>query len=75
MPSDRWDIGTGDSLLASNRQLHDELTRLRVPHAFEEYDGDHTSKVRERIERNLLPFFSKNLVAPANPTLPAAPQP
>jgi enterochelin esterase-like enzyme len=69
------DIGTGDSLLASNRQLHDALTRLRVPHSFEEYDGDHTNKVRERLERNLLPFFSKNLVAPANPTLPAAPQP
>jgi hypothetical protein len=26
--------------------------------------------VRERIERNVLPFFSKNLVAPANPTSP-----
>jgi hypothetical protein len=68
------DIGTSDPLLASNRQLHDALTRLRVPHAFEEYDGDHTNKVRERIESNLLPFFSKNLVAPANPTSPA-PQP
>jgi enterochelin esterase-like enzyme len=68
------DIGTSDTLLASNRQLHDALTRLRVPHAFEEYDGDHTNKVRERIESNLLPFFSKNLVAPANPTSPA-PQP
>ena len=68
------DIGTGDPLLASNRQLHDALTRLRVPHAYEEYDGDHTNKVRERIERNVLPFFSKNLVAPANPTSPA-PQP
>jgi S-formylglutathione hydrolase len=69
------DIGTSDTLLASNRQLHDALTRLRVPHAFEEYDGDHTNKVRERIERNLLPFFSKNLVAPPNPTLPAPPPP
>lgn len=68
------EIGTSDTLLASNRQLHDALTRLRVPHAYEEYDGDHTNKVRERIERNVLPFFSKDLVAPANPTSPA-PQP
>jgi enterochelin esterase-like enzyme len=69
------DIGTSDdTLIVSNRQLHDALTRLRVPHAYEEYDGDHTNRVRERIGRNLLPFFSKNLVAPANPTSPA-PQP
>ena len=68
------DIGTSDTLLAANRQLHDALTRLRVPHAYEEYDGDHTNKIRERIESRVLPFFSKSLVAPANPTSPA-PQP
>jgi enterochelin esterase-like enzyme len=64
------DIGTADPLLASNRQLRDAMTRLRIAHAYEEYDGDHTNRVRERIERNLLPFFSMNLVAPANPTSP-----
>jgi len=65
------EIGTADGLLAANRQLHDAMTRLRIPHAYEEYDGDHTNRVRERIERNVLPFFSKNLAAPANPTSPA----
>jgi S-formylglutathione hydrolase len=64
------EIGTMDTLLASNKQLHEALTRLRIPHSYEEYDGDHTNRVRERIERNVLPFFSKNLVAPANPTSP-----
>lgn len=64
------EIGTADGLLASNKQLHETMTRLRIPHAYEEYEGDHTNKVRERIERNVLPFFSKNLVAPANPTSP-----
>jgi S-formylglutathione hydrolase len=64
------DIGLKDGLLASNRQMHDALTRLRVPHLYEEYDGDHTNKVGERLERSLLPFFSKNLVSPANPTSP-----
>ena len=46
------------------------MTKLRIPHYYEEYDGDHTNKVRERIERNVLPFFARNLVAPANPTNP-----
>jgi hypothetical protein len=65
------EIGTQDSLLASNRQWHDALTRQKIAHSYEEYDGDHTNRVRERIERNMLPFFSKNLASPANPTSPA----
>ena len=64
------DIGTKDPLLASNRRLHEALTRLRIPHAYEEYDGDHTNKVGERLERNLLTFFSRTLASPANPTSP-----
>ena len=67
------DIGTKDGLIESNRRLHDALTRLRVPHYFEEYDGDHTNRIRERVERNLLPFFAKNLVSPVNPTQPTSP--
>ena len=64
------DIGTKDTLLRSNQELHAAMTKLRIPHYYEEYDGDHTNKVRERIERNVLPFFARNLVAPANPTNP-----
>ena len=64
------EVGTKDTLLASNRQLHDAMTRLKVAHHYEEYDGDHTNKVGERIERNLLPFFAKNLASPGNPTSP-----
>jgi S-formylglutathione hydrolase len=64
------DIGLQDPLLGSNKQLHEALTRLHVPHYYEEYEGDHTNKVRERIERNVLPFFSKNLASPVNPTSP-----
>ena len=65
------EIGTKDNLIASNRRLHDAMTRLKIAHSYEEYDGDHTNKVGERIERNVLPFFSKNLASPANPTSPA----
>ena len=67
------DIGTKDSLLASNKRLHDAMTRLHIPHYYEEYDGDHTNKVRQRIERNVLPFFARNLVSPVNPTSPTPP--
>jgi enterochelin esterase-like enzyme len=68
------DVGTKDPLYNSNVQLHEKLTQLHVPHYFEEYEGDHTNRVRERIERNVLPFFSKNLASPVNPTSPT-PQP
>jgi hypothetical protein len=64
------DVGTKDTLLGSNQQLHQTLTKLHVPHYYEEYDGDHTNRVAERLERNVLPFFSKSLKAGANPTSP-----
>jgi enterochelin esterase-like enzyme len=64
------DIGTKDPSLPLNQRLHNGLTQLRIPHHYEEFDGDHAGRFRERIERNLLPFFSKNLAAPANPTSP-----
>jgi enterochelin esterase-like enzyme len=65
------EVGTKDTLLGTNRQLNDIMTSLNIPHAYEEYDGDHTNKVGERIERSVLPFFSRNLAAPANPTSPS----
>ena len=55
------DVGTQDGLAASNRQLVELLTDLKVPHTFETYEGDHTNKVVERIETKVLPFFSNNL--------------
>jgi len=64
------DVGTNDPGLADNRRLHDALVRLRIPHYYEEFEGAHSSRLSERLERNLLPFFSKNLAAPANPTSP-----
>jgi enterochelin esterase-like enzyme len=64
------EVGTKDSLMASNQQLDAAMTRLRIPHAFEEYEGDHTDHVKERIEKNVIPFFARHLVAPANPTSP-----
>lgn len=58
------EIGKSDASLAANRQLHETMLRLHIPHFYEEYEGG------QRYERNLLPFFSRNLAAPANPTSP-----
>jgi enterochelin esterase-like enzyme len=62
--------GTKDATLASNRQLHASMTRLGIPHSYEEYDGGR-AEVTERVESRLVPFFSRMLTAPANPTSPA----
>jgi enterochelin esterase-like enzyme len=55
------DVGTQDTLAASNRQLDQILTNFGVMHTFETYEGDHTNRVKERFELKVLPFFSNNL--------------
>jgi enterochelin esterase-like enzyme len=55
------EVGTQDSLMATNKILEQTFTQFGVTHTYEEYEGDHTNKVHERIEMNVLPFFSKNL--------------
>ena len=65
------DVGSADPSLESTRQLHAAITKLRIPHAYEEYEGDRTSRIRERIEWNVLPFFARNLASPANLTSPS----
>jgi enterochelin esterase-like enzyme len=55
------EVGTKDNLMATNKQLEEMLTSFGVPHTYETYDGDHTNKVLERIEKNALPFFSTHL--------------
>ncbi len=55
------DIGTSDSLLPPNQDLDRELKRSGVAHTYEEYDGDHTNRIAERIGQKVLPFFSGSL--------------
>ena len=55
------DVGTEDTLLGTNKQLDEALTRLGVKHTYETYAGDHTNRVRERWEQRVLPFFANNL--------------
>ena len=58
------DVGDADPLGAANLDLDRALTRLGVSHTFEQYEGDHTNRVRERFEADVLPFFSRQLVFP-----------
>jgi enterochelin esterase-like enzyme len=55
------DVGNADPLREDNANLAAALTRLRVPHTFEEYEGDHGNRVRERFAAKVLPFFSEHL--------------
>jgi S-formylglutathione hydrolase len=55
------DVGLQDSLMASNKELDESLTRLGVTHTYETYEGDHTNHVKDRWELKVLPFFSNNL--------------
>jgi enterochelin esterase-like enzyme len=55
------DVGTKDNLITTNKQLEQALTAFGIAHTFEDYDGDHTNKVFERIEMKVLPFFAGQL--------------
>jgi S-formylglutathione hydrolase FrmB len=57
------DVGDADPLGADNVSLDATLTRLGVAHAFEQYEGDHGNRVRERFATKVLPFFSQYLDA------------
>jgi S-formylglutathione hydrolase FrmB len=62
------DVGTKDNLLASNKELEQAMTRFGVAHTYEEYEGDHTNRIGERVESQVLPFFSANLSTAARTT-------
>ena len=55
------DVGDADPLGAANKDLDQSLTRLGISHTFELYEGNHTSRVRERFESKVIPFFAKQL--------------
>jgi S-formylglutathione hydrolase FrmB len=55
------DVGNADPLGADTVRLDAALTRLKVAHTFEQYEGDHTNRVRERFASKVLPFFSAQL--------------
>jgi S-formylglutathione hydrolase len=56
------DAGEQDAGIAATVKTLDQiLTSYKVDHTFEIYQGTHTSKIAERVETKVLPFFSHNL--------------
>jgi enterochelin esterase-like enzyme len=60
------DVGDQDGLGVDMGKLHDVLHEYGIAHSFEVYQGTHTSKVADRFQNHVLPFFSQNLCSQAN---------
>jgi hypothetical protein len=58
------ELETFSHIRTTTRSFSDELTSRGIAHTFEVYaNGDHGSKIRERLERRVLRFFSEVLRA------------
>lgn len=55
------DVGNKDGLLADDTAIHNELTSFGIAHDWAVYDGDHVSKIGQRFDEVVLPFFSRHL--------------
>jgi len=55
------DVGNQDSLRIDAGKLHDVLDTYGIANSFEVYEGTHTSKVADRFQNHVIPFFSQNL--------------
>lgn len=55
------DVGDQDRLRVDTEKLHDGLDKYGIANTFEVYSGTHTSRVADRFQNHVMPFFSKNL--------------
>jgi len=55
------DVGTKDGLMHSIEELDGRMRVFGIEHTFETYDGTHISGIQMRLEKNVIPFFSKHL--------------
>ena len=55
------DVGDQDGLRADTVKLHEALETYDIAHGFEVYAGTHTSRVADRFQNHVLPFFGRNL--------------
>ncbi len=61
-----FDVGDTDPIThipLGSRTLSQALAARDIEHSFEQYQGDHTSRIGERLEKKVLPFFSEILVS------------
>lgn len=55
------DVGDQDGLRTDTAQLHADMQNYGIASTFEEYSGTHTSRVADRFQNHVLPFFGKHL--------------
>ncbi len=56
------DVGDSDhGITDTTKELDKVLTSYKIPHYFAVYPGDHLNHIADRIETQVVPFFSKNL--------------
>jgi S-formylglutathione hydrolase FrmB len=55
------DVGDQDGLRVDTAKLHDVLDSYGIKQGFEVYQGTHTSRVADRFQNHVMPFFSQNL--------------
>ena len=55
------DVGDRDGLRNDAGKLHEALDRYGIANSFEVYQGTHTSKVADRFQNHVMPFFSQHL--------------
>ena len=55
------DVCDQDGLRVDAGKLHDVLDTYGIANSFEVYQGTHTSKVADRFQNHVIPFFSKTL--------------
>ena len=55
------DVGDQDGLRVDTSKLHDVLDKYGIVNTFDVYPGTHTSKVADRFQNHVMPFFSQNL--------------
>jgi enterochelin esterase-like enzyme len=55
------DVGDKDGLRNDAAKLHDIFDKYGIPNTFEIYEGTHTSRVADRFQNHVLPFFGRSL--------------
>ena len=61
-----FDVGDTDPIThipLGSRTLSQALAARDIEHSFEQYQGDHTNRIGERLEKKVFPFFSETLVS------------
>jgi enterochelin esterase-like enzyme len=58
LPPLRFDCGTDDQLLDSNRRLHQALTEQKIDHLYQEFSGAHTYEYWTKHIEDSLIFFN-----------------